>query len=99
VANASQQQVAPDLASYDVRVAATPVLQYPAHYADVHIEVGGKLSVIEVEVHGTRLAAFPGGREQPREPGGFVLERVVYEGHDITFLFTQKQLEKMAELA
>lgn len=86
------------LANYDVKVDVPRlVAQRPAHFADVHISVGRHHTTLEVEVYGTRWPMIPATRSSPAE-GGFALDRVEYNGQDITHLFDDDQLQALGDL-
>jgi hypothetical protein len=74
---------------------AKPVRE-PDRFAEIHVNVGGRQSSLEVECFGRWTQAFPESREQPGEAGGFIVDRVEYQGMDITDLFTKDQLDELA---
>jgi hypothetical protein len=65
-------------------------------YAEVHVNVGGKQSSLEVECYGRFVPSLPGSRETPPEAGGFIVDRVEYCGADITDLFTEEQMHALS---
>lgn len=78
-------------------IATLPKKVEPHHYAGVVIRVGGVEHEIEVEVHGTTYQRVTPTRSDPGQPGGFVVEELKYEGTYLTHLFSERQLELLAE--
>lgn len=69
----------------------------PHHLRVVQVVIDDAPHEITVEIHGEDCARVAPTRNDPGQPGGFVVEAVKYEGTYITHLFSERQLEMLAD--